>query len=215
MQGYRNQPPADIDAVADVLVRLSQLVANQATLAELDINPLLANPEGAIGLDARLRVRATTQPGSERLAIRPYPKEFESGATLADGTRLHFRPVHPEDEPRIQDMVARCSPEDLRLRFFTPMRGLSHEMAARLSQIDYDREMGLVAEAARARRDLGRRALCRRSRQHPRRIRGRRAHGPQGPRPRLSPDAPIDRGGSGGAASRRSSATCSARTSPC
>jgi acetyltransferase len=146
MQGYRNQPPTDIDAVADVLVRLSQLVADQAPLAELDINPLLADHKGAIGLDARLRVRAATQPGSERMAIRPYPKELESDATLADGTRLHLRPVRPEDEPRIQDMVARCSPEDLRLRFFTPMRGLSHEMAARLSQIDYDREMALIAE---------------------------------------------------------------------
>jgi len=146
MQGYRNQPPTDIDAVADVLIRLSQLIADQASVVELDINPLIADRQGALGLDARLRVRAAARRAGQRLAIRPYPRELESEAELADGTRLHLRPVRPEDEPRIQDLVARSSLEDLRLRFFTPMRGLTHEMAARLSQIDYDREMALIAE---------------------------------------------------------------------
>jgi len=144
MQGYRNQPPVDIDAVADVLIRLAQLVADHASIAELDINPLLADDHGVLGLDARLRLNAAAKP--DRFAIRPYPKELESEAVLRDGTRIHLRPVRPEDEPGIVDLVAHQSPEDLRMRFFTSMTGISHELAARLTQIDYDREVALVAE---------------------------------------------------------------------
>ncbi|HXP78071.1 MAG TPA: bifunctional acetate--CoA ligase family protein/GNAT family N-acetyltransferase [Stellaceae bacterium] len=144
MQGYRNQPPANIDAVADILIRLAQLVADHATIAELDINPLLADDHGVLALDARLRVRATEK--TDRFAIRPYPKELEGEAVLQDGTSVHLRPVRPEDEPGIVDLVAHQSPEDLRMRFFTSMRGISHELAARLTQIDYDREVALVAE---------------------------------------------------------------------
>ncbi len=143
MQGYRNQPPVNIDAVADVLIRLAQLVADQPSVAELDINPLLADEHGVLGLDARLRAQASK---ADRFAIRPYPKELESEATLPDGTAVHLRPIRPEDEPGIVDLVAHQSSEDLRMRFFTSMRGISHELAARLTQIDYDREVALVAE---------------------------------------------------------------------
>ena len=143
MQGYRNQPPVKIDAVADVLIRLAQLVADHPAIAELDINPLLADEHGALGLDARLRVRPSK---ASRLAIRPYPKELESDAQLRDGTRVHLRPIRPEDEPAIVDLAAHQSAEDLRMRFFTSMRGISHELAARLTQIDYDREVALVAK---------------------------------------------------------------------
>ena len=145
MQGYRNQKPCDIDAVADVLIRLAQLVADQPTVAELDINPLLADGNGVLSVDARIRVRAAKP---DRFAIRPYPKELESVAKLPDGTRVHLRPVRPEDEPAIIAFAAQQSPQDLRMRFFTPMRGISHDLAARLTQIDYDREVALVAEPA-------------------------------------------------------------------
>jgi acetyltransferase len=144
MQGYRNQPPIDIDAVADVLIRIAQLVADHASIAELDINPLLADHHGVLGLDARLRVNGTAK--ADRFAIRPYPKELESEAALPDGTSVHLRPVRPEDEPGIIDLAAHQSPKDLRMRFFTSMKGISHELAARLTQIDYDREVALVAE---------------------------------------------------------------------
>ena len=145
MQGYRNQPPAKIDAVADVLTRLAQLVADHPTVAELDINPLLADEHGVLALDARLRARASK---ADRFAIRPYPKELEGDAELPDGTSVHLRPIRPEDEPGIVDLVAHQSAEDLRMRFFTSMRGISHELAARLTQIDYDREVAVVAEPA-------------------------------------------------------------------
>jgi len=143
MQGYRNQPPVKIDAVADILIRLAQLVADHPAVAELDINPILADEHGVLGLDARLRARVSRP---DRFAIRPYPKELEGYAALRDGTRVHLRPIRPEDEPGIVDLAAHQSAEDLRMRFFTAMHGISHELAARLTQIDYDREVALVAE---------------------------------------------------------------------
>jgi len=80
------------------------------------------------------------------MAIAPYPKELETTERLRDGTMLRLRPLRPEDEPLLHDLAAHMSHEDLRLRFFTPVQGLSHGVAARLSQLDYDRELALLAE---------------------------------------------------------------------
>jgi acetyltransferase len=145
LQGYRGKPPAAIDAIAEILVRVGQIAADHPEICELDINPLLADADGVVALDARLRVAPAAQLGSARLAIAPYPAELESRETLRDGTAVRLRPIRPEDEPLLHDLFAHMSPEDLRLRFFTPMRNLSHGLAARLTQIDYDREMALVA----------------------------------------------------------------------
>src|ERR1700745_115977 len=77
---------------------------------------------------------------------KPYPKHLESIERLRDGTEVHLRPLKPEDEPLLVDLAAHMSREDLRLRFFAAVRGLSHAVAARLSHIDYDRAMALLAE---------------------------------------------------------------------
>ncbi|HZH26439.1 MAG TPA: bifunctional acetate--CoA ligase family protein/GNAT family N-acetyltransferase [Azospirillaceae bacterium] len=145
LMGYRSRPPARIDDIACTLIRISQLVSDFPEIAELDINPLFADHEGVLALDARIRVARPQLPGSARLAIRPYPKRLEKPIRLQDGTDLFLRPIRPEDEPLIHDMFARLTPEDIRLRFFAPMKRLSHPAAARLTQIDYDREMALVA----------------------------------------------------------------------
>ncbi|NNG03441.1 MAG: GNAT family N-acetyltransferase, partial [Inquilinus sp.] len=145
LRGYRAQPAADIDAIALTLIKLSKLVVQCRDLVELDINPLLASESGVLALDARIRVRKPPPHG--RLAIRPYPQAMEKTVEIADGQRFLLRPIRPEDEPLLQDMLAHCTPDDIRLRFFTPLKQLTHEVAARLSQIDYDREMALVAEA--------------------------------------------------------------------
>ena len=146
LQAYRSKPAAAIDAIAEVLIRIGQLAAEHAEIRELDINPLLADVDGVVALDARIRVAAGTVTGSARLAIAPYPKHLESADRLRDGTVVPIRPVRPEDEPLLQDLAANMSSEDLRLRFFTPVRGLTHTLAARLTQIDYDREMALLAQ---------------------------------------------------------------------
>jgi len=146
VQGYRGKPPANIEAIVEMLIRLGQLAADQAEIRELDINPLLADAAGIIAVDARLRIAVAQSPGSARLAIAPYPKELGSAERLRDGTVLRLRPLRPEDEPMLHDLAAHMSHEDLRLRFFTPVQGLTHVVAARLSQLDYDRELALLAE---------------------------------------------------------------------
>ena len=145
LQGYRGRPPAAIDAIAEVLIRLGELAAEHPEIRELDINPLLADAHGVIAIDARIRVAPALAAGSARLAIAPYPRELASTERLCDGSTVELRPVQPEDEPLLHDLAAHMSPEDLRLRFFTPVRGISHAVAARLTQIDYDREMALIA----------------------------------------------------------------------
>ena len=146
VQGYRGKPSANIEAIVEMLIRLGQLAADQAEIRELDINPLLADAAGIIAVDARLRIAAAQSPGPARLAIAPYPKELGSAERLRDGTVLRLRPLRPEDEPMLHDLAAHMSHEDLRLRFFTPVQGLTHVVAARLSQLDYDRELALLAE---------------------------------------------------------------------
>jgi len=144
LQGYRGRPAAKLDKIALTLVKVSQLVTDIGDIAELDINPLLADEWGVLVLDARVRVVRATTPAAQRLAIRPYPKELEETVTLSDGRVLQIRPIRPEDEPGFQKIFADMTPQEIRMRFLHPMQTLSHSQAARLTQIDYDREMALV-----------------------------------------------------------------------
>jgi acetyltransferase len=148
LQAYRGQPSADIAGLARTLVRVAQLAADCVEIAELDLNPLLADSSGVIAVDARIRVAADTRSPSARLSIRPYPKEYESTATLPSGTRVRLRPIRPEDEPLLIEGATHMDPNDLRMRFFMTAKGLTPELAARLSQIDYARELALVAQRA-------------------------------------------------------------------
>ncbi|MCC5794302.1 MAG: GNAT family N-acetyltransferase [Chromatiales bacterium] len=144
LAGYRDQPPADIAAISDVLVRLACIVIELPQLAQLDINPLLAGPRGVCALDARIVLEPAAGPAGQRLAIRPYPSQLE-GELRCAGQVLRVRPIRPEDEPAYRAFLARMGPEDLRMRFFGMVRALSHSELARDTQIDYDREMALVA----------------------------------------------------------------------
>ena len=143
LRGYRDRPPADLDAVALSLVKLSQLVCENPELVEVDINPLLAGPAGVLALDARIKLTAEKR-GLERLAIRPYPAELEENVRIENGPVLRLRPIRPEDEPALIRLFDRLSPETVRMRFFTAMKQMSHALAAQLSQIDYDRQMAFV-----------------------------------------------------------------------
>ena len=135
----------DIDVIAETLIRVGQLAADHPEIRELDINPLLADAEGIIALDTRIRIAPAEAAGAARLAIAPYPRELERTERLGDGGAVQTRPIRPEDEPVVVKLFDHMSPEDLRLRFFAPIRHLSHTLAARLTQIDYDREMALLA----------------------------------------------------------------------
>lgn len=144
LRGFRDRPPVDLDAVALTLLKVSQLVIDIPEVVELDINPLLADDFGVLALDARVAVKATHRPAAARLAIRPYPKDLEQEITADDGRTFLVRPIVPEDEPALLDLFAKLTPEEIRMRFREPLTELPRPMSARLSQLDYDREMGLA-----------------------------------------------------------------------
>ncbi|WP_129136823.1 bifunctional acetate--CoA ligase family protein/GNAT family N-acetyltransferase [Luteimonas sp. YGD11-2] len=148
LRAYRDVPAADTDAVALVLVKLAQLAADLPQVRELDINPLLADRDGVVAVDARVRIAPTVPlhkgPGHPRFAVRPYPKEWERTVELADGREVFVRPVRPEDEAMFRAFFAHVTTEDLRLRFFSAVRHFSHEFIARLTQLDYARAIALA-----------------------------------------------------------------------
>jgi acetyltransferase len=154
LAGWRDVPPADAQALHGVLIALSRLLAHEPRIAELDINPLLADAGGVIALDARVRVSAAAPGGGARFAIRPYPAELiESyvwkAAPEAGGPRtVTLRPIRPEDEARHLQLLEKVSPEDIRMRIFYSRRSIERTELARLTQIDYEREMAFVAVAA-------------------------------------------------------------------
>ncbi len=140
----RDMPAADSDAVAETLVRISQLIIDFPEIAELDVNPLLADADGVLAADAWLRLRDVGDAGGG-LAITPFPIELSEHWTAHDGERLTIRPIRPEDADQHAAFFARLSPQDIRYRFFTAMRELSPQQMARLTQVDYDREMAFIA----------------------------------------------------------------------
>ncbi len=150
LKAYRDVPAADEHAVRLVLVKLSQLAADLPEVRELDINPMLADKDGVIAVDARVAV-APVPPeqrkgsGHLRFAVRPYPNEWEREITARDDRQVIVRPVRPEDEALFVAFFGKVSDEDLRLRFFAPVRDFSHSFIARLVQIDYARAIAFVA----------------------------------------------------------------------
>lgn len=144
LQGYRDRPAADLDAIALTLVKLSQIAIDLPDVAELDINPLLASAKGVLAVDTRIRLKRAARPGSSRLAIRPYPRRLEEPFPMPDGGTLLLRPILPEDEPQLAVAFAQMSPESVRMRFFAPLKEMPPYLRARLTQIDYEREMALV-----------------------------------------------------------------------
>ena len=139
----RDREAADEDAIAEALVRVSQLVVDFPEIGELDINPLFADADGVAAADAWIRLRPIGDRAS-RLAIPPYPAELER-RWMAGGDWFLMRPIRPEDAEAHGAFFKRLSPEDIRYRFFTAMRELSAEQLARMTQVDYDREMALIA----------------------------------------------------------------------
>jgi acetyltransferase len=143
----RGLPEVDRDAVVKVLLRLSDLVCELPEVVELDINPLLAAPSGAIALDARIVVRPVpaSQSKHAHLALAPYPRELIERLQLADGTLVTLRPIRPEDTQLEQDFVRGLSLESRRFRFMSGLAELTPELLIRFTQLDYDRELALIA----------------------------------------------------------------------
>ncbi len=150
LAGYRNRKPADIEAVCRVLIQVAHLAAELPEVAELDLNPLLADHHGVIALDARVKIRpARLRHPHDRLAIRPYPQELEETIAWMDDTLL-LRPIRPEDTEAHRRFFHSLDPLDVRMRMFVQIRELQLSQLARMTQIDYDREMAFIAVRKRA-----------------------------------------------------------------
>jgi acetyltransferase len=150
LKAYRNVPAADETAIALLLVRLSQLAADFPEIREIDLNPVLADETGVIAVDARVLVAAVEQSrhgpsGHPRFAIRPYPTAWERHIVSQKGMKIFVRPLRPEDEALYPRFLNAVTPQDLRLRFFAPIKEFSHEFVARFTQIDYARAMAFIA----------------------------------------------------------------------
>jgi acetyltransferase len=146
-----SRPQADMCALEQVLIRFSQLVAEQPLIKEIDVNPLLALPRGAIALGVRMMLSEPHQPAAcvSKLAIRPYPARYLYGWKLRDGTPVTIRPIRPEDESLMIDFHKSLSEETVHLRYFGFLKGealITHERLARICFSDYDREIALVTE---------------------------------------------------------------------
>jgi len=145
LQGYRNRPPADLERLEEMIIRLSQMLIDFPQIAELDMNPVLIKDGKAVVVDARILVSEPQHPFPMHLVISPYPEEDESHLLTEEGARLFVRPVRVEDVPIFQRFFKVLSPATIYYRFFSHVKELSPQMLARFTQIDYDREIALVA----------------------------------------------------------------------
>ena len=147
LEPFRGRPAVDRGALIGVLLRVSDMLAELPQIQELDINPVLAGPDGVLCVDARIgirRPRSDAQP-YDHMAIAPYPRHLVERGYLADGTPLTIRPIRPEDATSEQAFIRALSPQARRFRFMSAIRELTPAMLARFTQIDYRREMALVA----------------------------------------------------------------------
>ncbi len=147
LRAFRNMPPVDMEALYDVLMAVSEMVCELPRIKEMDINPLLVSEKGAIAVDARI-VPKTVDPSAppySHMAIHPYPNYLIQDWQLNDGTDLTIRPLRPEDAELSKAFVLNLSEESRYFRFRQIVNELSPAMLTRLTQIDYDREMALLA----------------------------------------------------------------------
>lgn len=145
LKGYRNSPPADMNALEEILIRLAQLATDFSEIEELDINPLMVTPQGQLAVDARVLLKPSLTPAPLHLSISPYPAQYETNVRTDTGTDIFVRPIRPEDAPLLSALLSSFSPRSIYMRFFTPLKHFPHRMLARFTQIDYDREIALVA----------------------------------------------------------------------
>jgi acetyltransferase len=150
LKGYRNFPPANIKLLEEIMVRFSQMLVDFPQLKEVDINPLFINEKEAFAFDARIvidpsKVFTKFEP-HQHLIITPYPTKYETMWRLRDGRTVILRPIKPEDEPLWLEMFQNFSEESIRYRFFQVLKDTPHETRVRYCNIDYDREIAIVAE---------------------------------------------------------------------
>lgn len=144
---FRNLPPVNEAALESVLLRISEMVCELPWIQELDINPLIVDDQGAVAVDARITIAPLPRRAGpyDHMAIHPYPSYLQEDFVTKDGRKVHLRPIQPEDAHLSQYFVQHLSQESRYFRFMNTIRELSPVQLVRLTQIDYDREMALIA----------------------------------------------------------------------
>ncbi len=144
---WRGAAPVNMEALEQILLRVSEMVCELPQLHELDINPIIVDESGAVAVDARILIDNTPSQARHynHLAILPYPSRYEQQWPLPGGGEYTVRPVHPDDASMLQEFVRQLSPESRYFRFVSSMQELPATMLSRFTLIDYDREMALVA----------------------------------------------------------------------
>ena len=146
IEGADDQPGlADPEALEEILIGLSNLTVDFPEIQELDINPLSISNGDAMAVDARIKVAPPAHESPRHLSISPYPRRYEAHGVETDDMRVFIRPIQPEDAPLMREMLENVSETSLYHRFFSHMSKLPRSMRIRFTQIDYDREMALVA----------------------------------------------------------------------
>jgi acetyltransferase len=148
---WRGASAIDMDALEQVLLRVSEMVCELPHLREMDINPIIVDESGAVAVDARIVIDSAPQASSGRasdyhhLSILPYPARYEKTLPMRGGGEYTIRPIHPDDANMLKRLVSELSPESRYFRFVSSMAELPPSMLARFTLIDYDREMALVS----------------------------------------------------------------------
>ncbi len=151
-EGFRGKPPANLRLLEETLVKFSRLIVDFPEIVDVNVDPVLVNDKEVVALDARIVIGLEKDSASVQryghLAIKPYPRKYVKNCRMRDGKEVLLRPIKPEDEPLLVDLFQTFSEETMRFRFFQLIRETSHETLARYCNIDYDREMSIIAELA-------------------------------------------------------------------
>jgi acetyltransferase len=150
LEAFRGKPAANQRAIEDVILQLSDMVCELPWLQTLDINPLVVDEQSAVALDARIVVRPVSPAARKysHMSIHPYPRDLVGEHVLLDGTQLTIRPIRPEDATLEREFVDGLSDRSRYLRFMHVMKRITPQLVSRFTQIDYDREMALIALVA-------------------------------------------------------------------
>lgn len=144
---FRAMPPIRMEALEEVLLNISEMICELPWLQELDLNPLIVDDNGAIAADARIVIDYASTSGDRysHMSIHPYPAHLIQDWEQPDGRTITIRPIRPEDADMEQEFVKNLSDESKYSRFMDTLRELTQSMLVRFTQIDYDREMALIA----------------------------------------------------------------------
>ena len=145
LKGFEIQSPESLTWIEEILIRLVQLVTDFSEIEGIDINPLVVGKNDVCAMNVRILLRPAKVPAPHHLVISPYPNQYETRTVREGVGELFVRPIRPEDAPLLVQLFDSLSPQSVYFRFFSPLKILPHHMLARFTQIDYDREIALVA----------------------------------------------------------------------